>query len=247
MSRLHVLTSIMIRSSCHHWNKLNLAVSLPSHISIRKVKWNSRVFEHDVVKPIHDKVHSPMSSQSVIKRFLFADEWRFFVTCSRRTFTLMNNVTFHWIKDLLHFFHQILRDRKCLKGLLQILPSRVELKVIDLIRTVGCFHVFAMVIIWAACDHAEELDLTVSLFLHVCVIEIEWNSRVLKHEIIKFVNYQTDSIMTTQSFIQCLLFLFFLDVLSAKRTFFFALFLMGLFYSYDIIFHRIKYFSYFFN
>ena len=76
-------------------------------------------------------------------------------------------------------------------------PGGIEFKMTNFVRAMSRFHVLSNVVVWPTSDHCNELNLIISLFLHVCAAEIMWNFGVFEHEVIKFIYDQTEGVMSS--------------------------------------------------
>jgi hypothetical protein len=136
------------------------------------------------------RTHSHRNYSRWIYCHLFTIYWLLFYWIFINYFIQMlwsNNIFLNRVKYLLNFVNITLIYFKIFKCFFEILPSCIKLLPINLIRAMSSFHILSSIMIWPSCYHFYKLYLTTSLFLHICVSKIKWNSFILKNKIIKFV------------------------------------------------------------
>ncbi len=111
----------------------------------------------------------------------------------------------------------------------------------NLVWTMSCLHVFSSVVVRPSSHHWNELNLTQSLLLHVSVCKVRLDPWILQHYVVKFIDHQLNSYMTTKSIVKRFVLLLFINwvlifstlllwnlgllLLIMERTFSFNLFL----------------------
>lgn len=101
------------------------------------------------------------------------------------------------VEYVFEFVNMNLFHRKIPQGCLKVLPCRIKLHMVNLIHTMRSLHIFPFIIIGPTCNHTNKLNLTLYLFIYVCIGKVISNSLIFQHNLVELVDYQINSTLTS--------------------------------------------------